>query len=144
MFTIKLFVFRVASYEEQRKIARTFNPYVKFRCIYTPSRVQYPSLVILSVWFKFSGAFSKRCCKRLIALTHFPLRPSVSTSTRMAQLGSRWNSFREVLYWGWDLLISVEKIQIWLKSYKEYRHLTWRPTGINDHLDFLRYRGCCQ
>jgi len=106
------------------KIARTFNPYAKFRCLYAPSRVQYPSLVVLSVWFKFLGAFSKRCYKRLIALTHFPppsFRPYVCPhgATWLPLEGFSWNfilggggKFTEICRENSNLVKIVQRIQV--------------------------------
>jgi hypothetical protein len=57
------------------------------------------------------------------------IRLSVCPSTRMYQRGSHWTDFRKILYWGL-LRKSVEKLQIWLKSDKDIRHITWIPTYV--------------
>jgi hypothetical protein len=104
------------------KIARPSNPTAKFRRLCIPSHVQYPSLVILSMWFKFLGAFSKRkCYKRLIALTHF-FRPSYrpyvcphDTSCLQVEIFS-WNfmfgvRFTEMFRENSNLVKIVERVQ---------------------------------
>jgi hypothetical protein len=55
----------------------------------------------------------------------------VCPSIRMEQLGSHWTDFHEI--WHFNIFRkSVEKIQVSLKSNKNNRYFTWRPTYVFD------------
>ena len=72
-------------------------------------------------WDRFQ-ALSHRQEKRWLSSSCLP-------SVRMCQLGLHWTDFREIWYWPL-LLHSVEQSYIWLKSYKNVGHFTWRPKCI--------------
>ena len=58
---------------------------------------------------------------------------SVCPSIHMEQLGPHYTNFHEI----WYLRVfqkSVEKIQVWLKSDKDNKDFSWRPTYIYDHI----------
>ena len=58
---------------------------------------------------------------------------SVCPSIHMEQLGPHYTNIHEI----WYLRVFqkfVEKIQVWLKSDKDNKDFTWRPTYIYDHI----------
>ena len=60
-------------------------------------------------------------------------------SVRMHQHGSYWTDYLEIWYWKliWK---SVEKIQFWLKSDKNFGHFTWIPKYV---FTILKRTHCC-
>jgi len=54
-------------------------------------------------------------------------------SVRMEQLGTHSKNFHEIWYLS-IFRLSVEKIQVSLKSYKNNGYFTWRPMYIYDHI----------
>jgi len=74
-------------------------------------------------------ARSQNCEKRLLPSSRVSVRPSI----RMEQLDVHWTDFCEIWYLSM-FRISVDKIQVSLKSDKNNGHFTWRPIYIFDHI----------
>jgi len=68
----------------------------------------------------------------------FQLR-HVCPSVRMEQSGSYWSDYNEICYWN-IFRKSVEKIQIPLKSDKNYENFTWRPVLMYEHISLKSYQ----
>jgi len=87
-------------------------------------RVAWNSKLIIAF---LGGAFTKlrRATITFVMSVHLPIRPSV----RMERLDSHWTDLHNILYLS-IFRISVEKIQVSLKTDKNNGHITWRPVYI--------------
>ena len=71
-------------------------------------------------------ARSQNCEKRLLSSSSLSVCSFVPPSVRMEQLGSHRTDFQEIRYWI-IFRISVEGVQVSLKSHKNNGYFTLRP-----------------